>query len=882
MGLLIPVSGSNHPGYRKVESRVGMSMSVVRASNRKDTYAAQSQSIERVSSYAALQGQIISGRTRESFISSLSVGETTRVGSSHSLLVGHTVSSAGRSSLNVSNGESFLVIADITANVVSQNFDGQNSIQVISLGGATSGTWFIWLNYGGYVLDTAALNFNATASQVHAALVNLPVVPSAGSIVVTGSTGGPFTIEFTADMGHRFISPLVIETLGLVGSVSAGVSITSPGRPIGSFAGFEVNARLRINGQTVPISSFEYQEPRDRLGSILNVRLAIADPAQVPYGASIEFALLVKSRAGVVTEKKYIENGKLAGRDYRMSFSSGVSGGPIDEVSFGSIDIVADKFTLSPRRPVVMFDPEKVNFRDVQLKPRDAIVDSRGKPILPVYENVGNLTMRKIIQRAYTNSGGHSLTTALSPTSVITMAALSAYLSSQPNDQVGLGFSSVFTNIPNYPVKRADFGIESGWHSGAEPVIGMYNPQYLPFSNVLFIVNIEFPLPFGTLPRIVPMSQPLSLTETLGFKSDANAVLLTYQVRGGDDEGIYIAVEYDYSTEEFEGGQTDTRVRWLRKRETATADLVSEVQEEIRVETRTSFAGGPRVLNHRETTQNFYDDDLKTGHTKTVEGLILTGPTKSTSLRVLTTETCSIVWKEDPFNIGQKIQTRNSTRITGLIYSQTGTYTRLNPATGVDETIAYAYPIILAQSSGIIAADASDSAAGSISNGLLESTEETLRHISGNQFDVSVITTDHLTKTVKRSATSPRVGDTTSNPFATRSRTMLRRDLTSEAEIGPRVPLSVNAGELPRSRAFALADLTLERAKNPLRTFAIPLADVDFGIAKGTIVKGQTRYGYTNRHIIVGLSITGQNLGISNHRVSMTLEGMELPEEISG
>lgn len=873
----IPGAGLESPTI--IRSAMHGSIIVTDADDRREAVAALGLAVHNFSRYAGQNGIEILGRNRYAGINSLAAKRLMLHESHNSVVVGGPIRSHSLSALDVVGGDSILIMADIVSAGL-QGTSGENNIQIIDIGEATGGVWSIWLTYGGFVLETDDLAYNASALDVQNALLALDNVPSATSILVTGLAGGPYTVEFRDQMGLRYIAPLVLEYMALTGGIGVLVEVEQSGTPNGTFADVEVNAIVRVNDVEVPISAFEYQEPTAKLGSILNVTLARPDVSLIPVGASIDFSLTANG-----VERPYIVNGRLSSRDYRQVRNN--EGGPKDEVVFGVIDVVADRVTLAPRRPVIMFDPTRVNFSEVEVRAGDRILDSSGRPIMPVYEYYPGLTMKQVLRRAYTGHGGYGMMGTLTPSQQAAMSGIQQYLSTPTTDQIGLGFANVFTNIPNYPVKRADFTIEAGWHKGAEPTISMYEPLQLPFGNVLYILNIEFPLPFGSLPRVITMSEHQLISQTVPFKSDANAVLLTYQVSASDDpsEEMFITREYEYpdgpdGKQEGEGPgatRTYTRIRYLRKKMSETLEVVAEEIEESYVETRTDFSGeGFYTLSHRETLQNFYYDDLKTGHFKIVEGLMLVGAERSSILRTFIEEHCSISWKEDPVNLGQKIQTKSRTETSGLIYESTETFTRINPETGDEEEIVKRFPAIVAQKSGVMEDD------GTLTFGVIETTEKTLRYLGGNQYDVSVVAINNITQTIDYSTTQPVTGDTSSNPFETRSKTKLYRDLASEAEIGPRIPLQVNAGELPHNRADALAKITLHRAKNPLNTTTMPLAYIDFGIGRGTVAVGQTRTGYTKKHIITGLTITGRNLGrTQGHRISMSVEGTELPEVAS-
>lgn len=778
-------------------------------------------------------------------------------------------------SLDVVSGESFLIMADITASALSQGIEqAQSAVQTIMLENPQAGTWTIWLNYAGQVLETEPIPYNATAEQVQTALLSLANVPTEYSIRVSGIA--PYIVYFEDAMGHRYIHPLQVETMNL--NANAVVNVPSPGNTMGSFPEREITAELLVNNKLVPIKNFSYNEPKGRFGAFLNAQLLIPDSSQIPNGSSIEFRLKIGNTAKVL-----LKNGVLAGRDYRMGWRSGQNGGPQDEVNFSSLDAVADKATLAPRRPVIMFDPQKVSFASVELKSRDAIKDSGGRPILPVYEPIGGLSMKQVLQRAYTDRGGYCMTTTSN-----VAAGIKAYLARPDTEQLGLGFKNVYTNIPNFQVQEARFNIDGGWHQAVEPFVGMYNPEYLPIADTLYILNIEFPLPFGALPRVVYMSEMKGLSQTRAFKNDTNAVILTYQQSTAQDPDSATALyretdDPDVQTSGTPGQigytETVTTTTFLRRKLYPSMEVISEQIEEVEVETRMLQAMNPAQpfmeIVGREITKNDFSGDLKVGHTKEVYSQVglgtAVGVTQTGLIRVIK-ETNEIQWKDDPTSIGRKVQVSNYTKVTGLVYNR-GEVIEVN---GVEYVVSV--PILLAQSSGMLLMDYQAQQVGDVTERLIEDTKETLRHIQGNQYDNVITTIDYLNGSVKRSITAPRTGDNYSNPFEVRSKSQLFRDLNSEALIGPRVPLSINAGELPYARAIQLKDIALNRAKNPLNETTMPLITVDFGLAKGSVIVGQSRYGYTPRHIVVGLSIEGQAQQGNGHRITMNVDALELPQ----
>jgi hypothetical protein len=102
---------------------------------------------------------------------------------------------------------------------------GTNDVQTVTLTNATGGTFT--LTFGGQT--TAAINYNALASDVATKLVALSSV-GAGNVTVTGSAGGPYTVTFTSALGHAPQTAMTANGASLTGSSpSVGVVHTTTG-----------------------------------------------------------------------------------------------------------------------------------------------------------------------------------------------------------------------------------------------------------------------------------------------------------------------------------------------------------------------------------------------------------------------------------------------------------------------------------------------------------------------------------------------------------------------------------------------------------------------------------------------------------------------------
>ena len=96
-----------------------------------------------------------------------------------------------------------------------------DEIQTVTItGGPTGGTFT--LTFGGNT--TTGIAFNAAASAVQSALVALASI-GAGNATVSGSAGGPYTVDFTGTLGYAAQSLLTASGASLTGGTSPGVSL---------------------------------------------------------------------------------------------------------------------------------------------------------------------------------------------------------------------------------------------------------------------------------------------------------------------------------------------------------------------------------------------------------------------------------------------------------------------------------------------------------------------------------------------------------------------------------------------------------------------------------------------------------------------------------
>lgn len=100
---------------------------------------------------------------------------------------------------------------------------GANEIQVVTITGAPTGGTFT-LTFDGQT--TGTIVYNATAAAVQTALEALSNIAT-GDVAVTGSTGGPWTVEFQGTYAGVDVPQMTASSTGLTGGTTPTVTVTT-------------------------------------------------------------------------------------------------------------------------------------------------------------------------------------------------------------------------------------------------------------------------------------------------------------------------------------------------------------------------------------------------------------------------------------------------------------------------------------------------------------------------------------------------------------------------------------------------------------------------------------------------------------------------------
>jgi hypothetical protein len=584
-------------------------------------------------------------------------------------------------------------------------------------------------------------------------------------------------------------------------------------------------SRLAANGVEVLLRSAVESAPRGAMGVSLSLQLAAPDPSLVPDGASLAFDI------GVWDGEEFdylpvLSGGRLAGRSVRYA---NADKRPADTVSVTTLDALGDRWTLAPPAPVTLYDPEKTDAPAVP-DARNLIHDERGRAVIPVNTPRPGLTLRQALVFAYVG---------------------------------GCGFSSVVTNLPDFPVARADFTLEAGWHGGASPLVAAFDPLYFAGdNNSLWIVDPDAPLPAGLSPIVLSDAEVSSIDDTLPARSIVNALVVTYTEDTGGNYYTERLEQETTSTGRFGArGYTSTETtRRVREWRNFAAPETVIRESVVSVESETSNADFEVVASESQV-DHFDALGRKSGHTREQFALV---PDLSDGgnmlLQRVTSEVYSIYYRGGSSGDSDEIA-RNVTEQSGLVLIDSD-----KPYLGRP----YELPLVDAHRSGYVDPDANQ---GTEFRAIRTTIESYVRE--GASVEARKQTINFLNgQSAESSQSQTRAGSIAVNR---RAQGQVRRLLTvagGDSTDGRIIP-TLNAGDVPGALALELGRRKLARLNSPPRNVSIQIPYLDFRVRRGVIVEARGRGGVSlGVFIVEGYTRNYNNL--SEGGFTMSLQAREV------
>lgn len=658
-------------------------------------------------------------------------------------------------------------------------------------------------NFVGNTLISAFLRINAEANVFMAANF-------------VGDT--ELTVNFTPRIGGgaNFVGSTVITaTLSVQSSDEASLTIlvdildanllTAQAANIHRYA-----ARFLVDGVEKSIRRATLEAASNTLGTELRVTLAEPDASLVTFTSSITFQIGIWT-GSAFTYLTLISGGKLSSRENAIKNEGGR---PFDEVTLSIVDIVADRWNRAPRVPIHIYDPLRVSAPDQSALASQRIQVYHGGYINPITIAIDNLSLRTVLAEAYIS---------------------------------GTGFSSIISNIPNFPVLEADFTLDGGYDGGVRSLLAPFAPLLFERNNVLFIIDPDAPLPSGFSPRTFAESSIQNLTPQIPQHEPVNAILV--QVQDGTG-GEYYTERIDQDPPAGAGvfgtpgyTETTTQKRIREWRNFAAPDVI--VREENVSEKTTVVDYQFNPIEVTDLIQTFDILNRKTGHSRRTSKLLpdINNDGVLTFMSDVTRQEQQITYRPDPLDPSQDVQDTVATVESGLILVDDGNQYLGKP---------FKIPITDAHVTAYLNPDSGGDQ--HTEQGDIKTTTESLR-MRGSQIDTEVRVVNHLANVATQTTITTRPGAVTINRKRQQSHKTLLLTIDGTGSQGRRAP-TLNAGALPVNIAVELGFRKLRQLNSPPLEIALNPAYIDITVKRGTILASQGRGGAAlGNFIVLGYSI---------------------------
>lgn len=590
-------------------------------------------------------------------------------------------------------------------------------------------------------------------------------------------------------------------------------------------SGAAYSARIIADGAEIPISGFNFNDSLGFAAANIDFDLIRAADLEIVRTAN-EFTFQIYDGAAWQT---VFESGKLSGVGANSAFSDGRAA---DRFSFNTSAPTARRLSAAPDRRLTIYDGNRL---DLQQKDFPAVYDTSGVKYSHVLQKVFNLKLHKLFELIFINK---------------------------------CGFASVKTNIPNYPVLRADFDFSETYLSALGKHFGVFDPLIFAVADTLWIINPNAAFPPGFPPPVeltANLYKNYQLTET---RPAADAIVLQYSEN---------SLDFDYSIDRTDepdilpGGEygtpgyTETKITRTFRDYYRTSNPFAPVRSElIKTETEISAnAAGLFQPIQTETETISLDAFNSEIQSKTVKHALLPeleNPDNFTLQRTKELKTLS-EYAPDPQNIRRRYLSRRVTTERGL-YSIDAE----NPQLGKP----FKQPI----KDGLEFGNLNENLTTEF--GYLKETIEFFKLLENGQIELRTRETSFLTDppVTQNGQKTIRGGDVSQN-----SQTAAGRELiiwkTGAIERTDSVKETLSGGEIPLYILKPLANRKLELKGG--RRGSVELTGLNLSLRRGGAFRLIDRNGAAvGNFIIEGMAISGANLGTFQQATKQILEVREI------
>lgn len=576
---------------------------------------------------------------------------------------------------------------------------------------------------------------------------------------------------------------------------------------------------LTIDESTaIKIKSFTYSESKTEVGNSLQIDLAnVNDIPVIEAATSFRFRIGMIV-GGVTTWHTYINEAIINGSNYSLSR---VGNAPMTTYQFTNRSSVADRLVRAPKRDLVIYDPIQVSISQEDF---EILSDVDGTEYLTELVPYSGLTLNQIFALIFVEK---------------------------------LGFSAVVSNLPDFPIKRADFPCTDSYLSGVAGLIGMFEPLIFEYQGKLWILDTTAVLPNG-----FPVSTEITV-------SNASAISKSTQI---DKIDAYLVVyAEDARAFDFYTTRTETIFQENGTASNYTKTEITRTINEYRSFAQPAVIIKSEVKRDRRETSNYFG--FTVGRTiedytydyfgrqilsvKSQYGLIPSIPDGIMQLTEFHQERIEIRYAPDPFQPSRQIQQQIWTDIKGLMIVDNDNL-QLGAPFKQDYMIAYRSGNLL------------DSM--NTEFGVIQSTRETLIPLSKNQFQLETITHDYIFNTVTKEITEPRNGDFSMSSIVSKQRKVLLPFKSSSLSGQNAVIKKMYLGDMPLNYGLGLAKRLLRRSNLGRVSTSTSFIGTDFYLRRGLpIAVKDTTDTILAKCLVEGYSISG------NQRTLMTsIEGLKI------
>ena len=586
-----------------------------------------------------------------------------------------------------------------------------------------------------------------------------------------------------------------------------------------------VGARLKINGAIIPILSYDETVSSSGAGVSVSVALARVEDKNLLQADALFLIETFEANGDEAEAWETVLSGRINSKTLTLQNDNGK---PSDTVTFTTNS--TDRLQKSPENNLVIYDSSRA---DLDASEFETVYDTYGRAYsIETIPFSGSLSLYTLFDVIFVEK---------------------------------CGFDEVITNLPNFPVRRADFSIFETYYDGIKPLIGIFDPVIAQIGNKLFITDATLALPSGfPAPRTLEAAKVQTISEDSQSEKIKGFELQFSQSETGEFFTVRNQTFETNVTTRF-GSYVSKTIRKVKYRQYRSNYARNIVLREVIESDTTEIYGADQVFPAQISTETFEFDYLgrQKRSVKTVRKRVpdLTG---SISLRDISTDELNHLYAVFPFAPRRSFLKRTEFSSEGLIAIDAETKY-------FDGDFAQSYAD--AHRSGNLKSGMSEV------SGTLKSIAEDFTPAPDGTVNAITTTIDHTPEAVGRDAIvtvahgEPRAGDVSVSGAGKPGRIrILPKNVNLRA--GEKLE-TLSVGELPLSIAIPLANRRLKRKQNGAAKLSVSLVGWNKTVTVGIVAGAQGRDGENSTLIVEGYRKFAR---IENGSLNwgMTIEGSQI------